>query len=381
MSSGVLLTADWHLRPKDRLWKNYPEIFGDGLFALKQVFKVAVQSSVSAVFVLGDVFDVPRIDSTAADILIKSLNLFKSAGIQVYFVQGQPSHDMSTPPLMSTLHDWPVHIHGRTIKISGRTFFGLDYQPHDKVREVVQNVPLLTDVLCTHQVWQDFMGVDRGHALLADTSGRAGLVATGDFHQTIVDLQMVQYGRPVISPGPPSFQGFGEDNQKFVVWLSDDLQEAKQLPLAGRLFLQAEVFTEDDLSRFEQTFPSHVHHQLREDFDLDDAIRRNVIRIKYNVDLDDVLARLRSAVGSDVTLMPVPVMVQATKQFADTAAADDLSQVRPEDLIRQTYGGDPAAQVAIDVLRTAPSEFDELFQSYVDEHFRNRNVYEPTGVE
>lgn len=345
MSTPVMLiTGDWHVRKHDRVWYRRPSLTGDTSFGVEQVNQLAEKYSVPHVVLLGDLFEQKLQQSDALGIMWGSLTRFERNRQAVYYVQGQ--HEKSDPPILNAIHDWPLHIHGDHVHIPelGRYLHGLDYQPPAHVAEALADTPT-PDILATHQVWKDFMGEDRGDAWFHGAS--TDLILTGDFHQTLIEDRG---SRTVVSPGPLCMQNIGEEPDKFVIIMTDDEDDPFiKERLKSRRYHQTYLHTDDDLTRFLDTWPDNPARTPQPGVPFN--IATNILRVRYAADIPDVTRRVESVVGdaAHLFLNPFPVERQEAQSVEADRRVNAVLSGGLDGCIREFYAEDP--EVLADALR------------------------------
>src|SRR5690606_23414249 len=109
-----LFVSDLHARHKDQIWARRPEITGDGAYAVEEILKYVRELGVHLLFLGGDITDIQPQRSDSIDLLRRLLSGAMDLGATVFFVQGQ--HDMSNPPILSSIDPRAIHVHGKSFK-------------------------------------------------------------------------------------------------------------------------------------------------------------------------------------------------------------------------------------------------------------------------
>lgn len=338
----LLITADWHVRKYDRVWYRRPELSGDTQYGISQVVAMAKQLEVP-VLLLGDVFEQKLQQSDALSVMWSAIEALRRCDLRIYYVQGQ--HELSQPPLLNAIHDWPIHIHGRAIMCGGRKIYGLDYRPAGAVVESLRGVPS-DAMLATHQVWKNFMGEDRGDAWFADTP--ATTILTGDFHHMMIS----QYGaQTVISPGPICMQAINEPSRKYVIVLyADGTYEPVQLQSRGCYAVHLD--TAEELVKFADTWPDAAARTPQ--FGVPAPIATNILIVRYAPWIPDALPTLEKVVGTSAHLFAMPLPQAAPQQLHAAACAEAVLAGGFEGCLRTHYPDEDPAVIdnAIRLYRT-----------------------------
>ena len=361
MSSPIaIFTADWHVRKYDRVWTNHRNLAGDTAFAIRQIIALTGEYNVPNLLLGGDNFEEKVQPSDTMELMRHSLDVLQENDVNVWYVQGQ--HELADPPCMSALHNWPQHLHGRTVDLDGVRVHGLDYQRPHRVQEALEAVPADADWLLTHQVWKNVMGDDRGYAW-SHWLRSTPWILSGDYHDAIDTLfqNADNHDLQFVSPGPVAMQAIDENPHKSVVLLYDD-SSWQRLALRTRSFHIAHINTQDDLDRF-------IAEPLPEPpYDLPDEIATPIVRVVYSTAVPEVRARVVAAHGEHAHLFWKPLVTAVDQQDTDTA--ERISTVLEGGLpavIRQHYSEDTTnADIAIRLYEAGDHEaeiariFDEL---------------------
>ena len=355
MSTPIaLITADWHIRRRDAAWVRHPNLNGDVAYGLEQLLQIADQYSVQAILAAGDIFDEKPQRSDSLLLIRQFLDRCEQRHLSLWYVQGQ--HEDSTPPVMSAVHSWPLHMHQQSKLLGELLIHGLDYQHPANVEAALQAVPQC-DILLTHQVWQDFMGVQFGDVDSSCVPDHVKMIVTGDLHQTLIHRHDPA-DRAIVSPGSLCMQSLGEPANKFVYILHDDLS-VHTLALRSRACFEHRIDTADEL---EELLAVWATLEIREDqAGVPDAIKKNILRIRANVTIPQVMSRL-NALSADVHLFVTPL-----RQERPEVTVDEERRITAvttgglEGCLTAFYGDAAAHQDAMRLLR-APDARETIQQ-------------------
>lgn len=297
--------ADLHL--EDGAWSTRPGIYGDAYYSFKQIIDYCVDRQLPLVLG-GDVLEKKSNAARPIAKLCEGLTRMQSAGLDVYYVQGNHEYDRHAPWL--SIHSWPMHMHKKTCPIRGANVYGLDWLPRGDVQEAFKNVPQDTDILITHQVWRDFMGdIGRTECELSDVH-YVRTVLAGDFHvtQTVTGVNAQGANIKMLSPGSICMQDCGEDPAKFFFVVSrDETGEFvfQPIPLKTRKFLNYTVKEQDLLDNLCAEWLARDIADARSESvqrGFPDEIMKPLVRIKFDKQLPDAFLRLTTVVGETAHL-------------------------------------------------------------------------------
>lgn len=218
----AVVASDNHLEP--RAWAKYPDLAGDSYYSFEQLETYCQQNDLPLILA-GDVFNTQTPDS---ETVRRSLQPSHSGGVpySVCYIQGQ--HERADPPWLSLGGQRYTHVHRDVFRcgLSKILFYGLDWQPADKLVEELAKIPPGADVLVAHQVWKERMGsICSPEGSLADVP-YVKMIITGDLHKHDVTTVEASDGRgsiTVLSPGSGCMQSTSEDPKKYFFVLHDDL--------------------------------------------------------------------------------------------------------------------------------------------------------------
>lgn len=370
MKPLFVFCADIHL--EDGAWSTRPSIYGDAYYSFDQIVDYCVTHTLPLI-IGGDVLE--RKSNAARPIakLCAALSRMETAGVPVFYIQGNHEYDRHAPWL--SVHPWPQHIHSQLVNISGTAVFGLDWLPKGAIQDALKTVPPEADILVVHQVWKDLMGnIGRTECELTDVHHVQTILA-GDFHVTkIVDGVNAQ-GKPVqmLSPGSTSMQDISEDPKKcfFVICQNDGKFVFKPEPLLTRPFIRYDARTQEELD--DLCAGKLVKDIERAVFDasargVPEDIRKPLVRIKFNKQLPDAYLRLLTAIGDLAHVFCDAIAEKDREKPAaePRSAAANTILTALEDLLGA--GTDEYKLAAGLVLAADPSkELDVLFRQYVEE--------------
>lgn len=365
MSKLFVFTADLHL--EDGAWSTRPSIYGDAYCSFEQIVDYCIEHSLPLILG-GDVLEKKSNLARPIAKLCAGMSRMESAGVPVYYIQGNHEYDRNAPWL--SVHSWPLHLHGQTIKIGDKNVYGLDWLPKGEIQAAFREVPADTDILITHQVWKDFMGnVGRTECELVDVH-YVQTVLAGDFHVTKTIEGVNAQGLPIkmLSPGSTAMQDMGEAQDKFFFAIEARTGEITftPVPLKTRRFIGYTVRDQDTLDAL-------CSGQLKNDIaalptaDLPKDIQKPLVKIKFDKQLPDAYLRLMTAVGESAHLFCEALSERSAQ--AHTAAARVAAKNELTSVLAELLGDDTAAYgLATALLKTEniAKELDEQFSIYLN---------------
>ena len=310
--------ADLHL--EDGAWTSRINIYGDAYYSFKQIVDYCIQQKLPLILG-GDVLEKKSNAARPIAKLCAELSRMQEAKIAVYYIQGNHEYDRHAPWL--SVHPWPAHMHKQTVKFDAVSVYALDWLPKGEIQKALKEIPAGTDILVTHQVWQDFMGnVGRTECDLSEVHN-AHTVLAGDFHVTKVAEATNAAGQPIrmLSPGSTAMQDIGEQPEKFFfVICVDDAGKIVFAPhkLHTRKFLSYVVKTAEeldelcagkmanDVAQATQMSPLFVPPELA----------KPLVRVKFNKDLQDAYLRITTA-GADIAHLFCDAIAEREEDTAD----------------------------------------------------------------
>ena len=209
--------GDIHLA--DTIWRSRPDVTGDAVLGLKNLYEVAKHNGVPAVIV-GDLFDTA--EQRDPGCLVQFLRLtdeMQSLGIPVYAIQG--NHDKRPVPWYAA-HEWVTHIgDGKPVMINGVKSCGFDFDITDRIHDRIKSCPEV-DCLFLHQAVKQALKFEGAwNCDLELVPDFVKLIVMGDIHtewsKRMSDTQVALYTG---SGHPRSHPEFGD---RSVVLVSQDL--------------------------------------------------------------------------------------------------------------------------------------------------------------
>lgn len=254
----------------------------------------------------------------------------QSRDIPVYYIQGNHEYDRNAPWL--SVHPWPRHLDQSLVNIGGTKVYGLDWRPKGDIQVALREVPPETDVLITHQVWQDFMkNVGRPECALTDVH-HANIVLAGDFHITETVSSVNAQNQPItmLSPGSTCMQDISEASDKYFFVLrrleSGELYCDNQ-QLKTRRFAS---YTVKDT----ETLDALCAGKLAKDIttltaDSPKPVSKPLVRVKFDKRLPDAFLRISTAVGESAHLFCDAIVDKSRGETETnrTVARNDLMTV------------------------------------------------------
>ena len=242
----ILFTADLHLKNRDITWQLHPELRGDTAFAIDQIIEYSEEINPDLFVLAGDAFEGKEQRGWPIDQARRLIDSVCCKSDGLLFVTGQ--HEQMSPgepQILNAISDRAHHAHHLSFRWCNRDVYCMDYaRPTDIEREIAL-IPEDTEILITHQVWEEFMG-SRGEVAATSIATRGNLlVITGDYH--VCADHSVRCGTRYIrllSPGAVCMQRTNEPPQKYIGKLNPDLS-VEWLPLKTRpwRFVTADVST------------------------------------------------------------------------------------------------------------------------------------------
>ena len=331
MAPLFVFTADLHL--EDGAWSTRPSIYGDAYYSFAQIVDYCIANTLPLVLG-GDVLEKKSNAARPIAKLCDGLSRMQAAGLKVSYSQGNHEYDRNAPWL--SVHPWPVHMHTLSVEISGCLVHGLDWLPRGEIQEAFKNVPEGTDILITHQVWEDFMkGLGRTECTLADVHNVQTILA-GDFHVTATVDGVNANGQPIemLSPGSICMQDLGESPDKwfFVICAQPGARfHFERKALQTRPFAKYTVADQEYLDQLcagaLSADISHLVAQTTPEMRVA-GIDKPIVRIKFDKSLPDAFLRLTTAVGDSAHLFCEALAdkpgAQQTKNHNRDGAKNDL---------------------------------------------------------
>lgn len=184
----IVVAGDLHLTPLT--WLDQPNIHGDSYRAWLQIVQFCCRMKVTALFLLGDIFDKPRPDSESVSAFEAGMDMLAQHDVLVYFIQGQ--HDRSDPPWASALSPIAKYIGDGTVAavtIDGitTTVRGYDNMSATHLNQAIEaHKDEPTDIVLIHQLEKSFVPFEGGWDFDMEwVPDGVQLVLGGDYHQPV----------------------------------------------------------------------------------------------------------------------------------------------------------------------------------------------------
>lgn len=245
-----MFSSDWHLKPYN--WAARPEIRGDSKRSALFIKNYCILEGLP-LFVLGDVTDVRHPDPETVGDLMDIIESLASQSLQFYFLQGQ--HELNRVRPWASCHHAATWINKSSRVFRNVMFYGLDFQPGDRLQEELLNIPDGTHVLLAHQVWRERMGGLRtaenrpSEGAFTDIP-KVKMVISGDFHAHKITKHRGKDGQELlaVSPGSTYLKAMDEDPMKFFYVMHDDMS-LKSIQIPTRPVWRDRAGTDEGLSR------------------------------------------------------------------------------------------------------------------------------------
>lgn len=227
----LLVISDVHIRENARIWVSDGRIYGDVLFAIRQIVEYIKKFGINSLILAGDTFDCQKLTSSQVEIFKE---LISSNIRRVYYIQGQ--HDQSEPPWFELFRDCHCeffHLHEKVYDIEGIQVTGLDWLP-SHYKSALQRLPK-ADIAVLHYPWKEL--IYNSEVSLFDIPKQYKLVLSGDIHMPqryfLDGLLILLLG----SIYPTEIKEFGIPKY---VYLIDQSLRPKLLPLKTRQLFKCE---------------------------------------------------------------------------------------------------------------------------------------------
>ena len=291
-----IATSDWHL--DSHAWADRPEIAGDSLAAVSQIFTYAIKHQLP-IMAAGDLLD-RKINAAGLVARLRGLlDRLREAGVPLYFVEGQHELQADDNPWLEASHDWPVWLSAEAagVELGGYTIRGIDWTPREELPAKLAEVPENTSVLLMHQVCHEFMGGITTAEMSFAQVPHARLLVVGDYHEHRRELYKGAQGQDlqVLSPGSTNMRKIDEppDKKFFVVY--DDLS-FKSVRLATRPVVRQEVLSPEMLDMFVENIRAELK-EITSLSKLPETLSKPLVWVRYRADVPDAYPRIKSAVG------------------------------------------------------------------------------------
>jgi hypothetical protein len=294
MQPLFVFAADTHL--EDGAWSTRPGIFGDSYYSFGQIVNYCIGHRLPLILG-GDVLEKKNNSARPIAKLCAELSAMEEEDVAVYYIQGNHEYDRNAPWL--SVHGWPTHLNGHQYVFKGVNVYGLDWLPRGEIQQAMQAVPEDTDILITHQVWDEFMkGLGRIECVLGDAH-HVRVILNGDFHPTKEVAGTGAQGQQIrmLSPGSTCMQDCSESPDKyfFVIGREDNGDIVfEPHKLETRNFLDYQVRDQDTLDALcagglTATIAALPKKQP--------PIDKPIVRVKFDKHLPDAFLRLTTAAG------------------------------------------------------------------------------------
>lgn len=329
MTPLFVFTADLHL--EDGAWSTRPSIYGDAYYSFAQIVNYCIENRLPLILG-GDVLE--RKSNSARPIakLCEGLMRMETKNVPVYYIQGNHEYDRNAPWL--SVHNWPVHLHKETAEVQGYKIYGLDWLPRGEIQEAFKEVPKSTNILITHQVWEDLMkGLGRTECSIADVHNACTILA-GDFHVTtqVEGVNADGLRTEMLSPGSICMQDLSESPQKYFFVICGKPEGGfhfEAVPLKTRPFIRYDVTDQETLDRLcAGDLAAKIAELIDCAANMPEEIRKPLVRIKFDKRLPDAFLRLTTTVGDMAHLfceaLADKTSLQQTKNHNRDGARNDL---------------------------------------------------------
>lgn len=319
-----VFTADTHL--EDGAWSTRPSIYGDAYYSFAQIIDYCIKHRLPLILG-GDVLEKKNNSARPIAKLCEQMSRMQAADLDVFYIQGNHEYDRNAPWL--SVHPWPQHLHGAPCKINGLKVHGIDWLPRGEIQKAFAEVQPGTDVLVTHQVWDEFMqGLGRIECTLSDVH-HVGAILNGDFHPTKTVTGVGAQGQQIqmLSPGSICMQDCSESPAKFFFVIgrrNDEIAHEKQ-QLQTRGFLDYQV---RDAETLDALCAGGLADAIKALPPKPGDIAKPIVRIKFDKNLPDAFLRLTTAIGDTAHLfceaLPDKNAAAQTKNHNRAGARNDL---------------------------------------------------------
>lgn len=305
------IASDLHL--EEHIWASKKEIYGDAYFAFDQIVTKTLEHGCKRLILIGDILDSTRPSSATTRVLREQCDRLHAAGCEIEYLLGQ--HDLAEPSWFEAASRWPLHIRG-VFRFLGRRAFGFDFiRDPEAFRRQLDAIPQDIEILFTHQVWADFLGIAAVcQGEFADIPANVQMLFTGDYHKHFNRKLSRNRGNnqlAVYSPGSSCIQAIDESADKKFFIVDSDLT-VTSVPLKHRPVIHFRPI-EDELAL--QNFLGDVRQILDEtaeaSADLPAELRKPIFEIPVFNDVEAAIFRIRAAVGDRAHVFETPVVVTA----------------------------------------------------------------------
>lgn len=299
-----VFAADLHLQPC--AWVKHPTLRNDAYESFRQIVDYCLQCELPLVLG-GDIFDSKRPDPFSVRFFGQQVARIFMAGERLLFIQGD--HDYHPQAPWPTVSGLAIPLNGTSITFGNYNLFGLDYTPREQLTAALASIPEGTDFLVTHQAWSEIQGIGQVEGSIAHIP-HVNYLFTGDYHVSLQKDVQAEDGRVVHvqSAGSTCMQAVDEQWEKYfiVVGVED-----------GQIVIRREFL--NTRLKFELTYTNDVEltaDLVRKIFDemagdarlghLPECIRKPIVRITFNDEIPDALARVTEAADDRFHVFPNP---------------------------------------------------------------------------
>lgn len=329
MTERILIASDLHL--SQRIWQHRP-IFGDSYSSWRQLVTLAIDYEVTAVILAGDLLDRQSNVSEPVCEFAAGLNRLISAGIAVYYVQGQ--HEMQETPWASLVRG-VLHINDKLVDIAGLKVYGMDFRSATQLQESLRRIPAEANVLVAHQVWADFMGdIVHSQGSFADIPGNIEVLITGDYHKTV--LHQLPSGLHVLSPGSTHMRAINEPAKKCGCLLT--IQDDGHLHWELLELRTRPVFVWDLRAGVDE--PAMLFARCREeliaalsDASREEPIRKPLVRVLYTDAQENLVRQLKDMFSQMGHLFFAVSTLEGQQCQADMSQRWESAQISMQDFL------------------------------------------------
>ena len=318
--------ADTHLA--DGAWTSRPAIYGDAYYSLQQIIDYCISANLPLV-IGGDVLDVKRNYATPVQQLCAQMERMSDANLPVWYIQGQ--HELDRSVTWMSVHPWPQHVNKRTFTIGSVELYGIDWLPRNDIQAAFKEVPPDTDILITHQVWQNLMkNIGRPECALSDVH-HVRTVLTGDFHVTTIETAPNAQGEltQLVSPGSTCMQDISESPDRFfyVIDKESDNFRAIKRQLVTRKFRSYTITEQTMLDELcAGGFVRDIQALLG---GVPEDLAKPLVRVKFDKRIPDAHIRISTSIGDTAHLFCDPIVdkTRGTEETNRVVARNDLISV------------------------------------------------------
>lgn len=316
-------TADLHLRAN--VWAGRPEIQDDAFVAFSHIINHCINQRLD-LLLAGDTFNEARPSFDAVQFFNTQAALMHDAGLKIRFITG--NHDPApwamlspgTELLNDRLFNLPTNDGGLV------PAYGLGYHHSSELQERLANIPSEARVLVFHQLLD--LAFTREGAANMQAEWVPGHIKTalgGDYHEQGVHSD--DRGISFVYPGSTCMQNIGEASPKafYVVSLHPDGTIDALTPerIPSRPFIDMVVV---DDGQVESVLTAIDQRLTVVESLLSEAIRKPVIRVRFNPTLNGFLKALTEIVGDRAYL--VSNALPPTEDGEQAAAATTVEMSR-----------------------------------------------------